>query len=66
MPKQKTNKSAAKRILKRTKTGHFVARAMSAQHRTSGKATRVLQRSRKTMTLPKTENKRLAKLLPNL
>ncbi|MBI4185652.1 50S ribosomal protein L35 [Candidatus Berkelbacteria bacterium] len=64
MPKQKTHKSASKRIIKLTTGGQYMARTMSAQHRTSGKATRVLQRSRNTNTLPRTENKRLAKLLP--
>ncbi len=48
----------------RAKSGQYVARAMSAQHRTSGKAARVLARGSKTQTLPRTENRRLAKLLP--
>ena len=66
MPKQKTHKSAAKRITKRTKSGDYIALAVSAQHRTRGKSSRVLRRSGKSQTLGSTEHKRLAKLLPYL
>lgn len=64
MSKQKTHHSASKRIQKRTKSGVFIARPMSAQHRTTGKAARVQQRSRKKQNLSGANNDRLIKLLP--
>ncbi|MBI4022754.1 50S ribosomal protein L35 [Candidatus Berkelbacteria bacterium] len=62
--KQKTHKAASKRIQKRTKRGQFLARTMSAQHRTSGKSARTLQRSRKLQSLSSANRRRLTKLLP--
>lgn len=66
MSKLKTNKSAQKRILGRTKTGRYVAATNSAQHRTAGKSSRVLQATGKKRSLAKTEENRLKKLLPYL
>lgn len=66
MSKLKTHKSAQKRILRRTKDGRYVAPTNSAQHRTGGKSTRVLQATGKKRTLAKTEENRLKKLLPYL
>lgn len=66
MPKLKTHKSAQKRIFRRTKAGRFLTSTNSAQHRTSGKSPRVLRRSGKKQSLAKTEDNRLAKLLPYL
>ncbi|MGI6103163.1 MAG: 50S ribosomal protein L35 [Patescibacteria group bacterium] len=64
MSKRKTHHSASKRIQKRTKAGAFIGRAMSAQHRTTGKSSRVQQRSRKTQSLSSANVSRLEKLLP--
>lgn len=66
MSKLKTHSSAKKRILGRTKSGLYIAATNSAQHRTSGKSSRVLRASGKKRTLAKTEENRLKKLLPYL
>ncbi|MBI2590208.1 50S ribosomal protein L35 [Candidatus Berkelbacteria bacterium] len=66
MPKLKTHKAASKRILKRTQSGVFMARAMSAQHLTGGKAARVSQNARHVRALSRANKKNLTKLLPYL
>lgn len=62
--KLKTKKSAAKRIGKKNKLGQYRASKMSAQHRTIGKSKRTLRSSTKQQQLSKTENDRIAKMLP--
>lgn len=62
--KLKTNKSVAKRIGKKTKSGQYQAMKMSAQHRTTGKSKRTKQASRKSQIISKAENKNIAKNLP--
>jgi len=64
MSKLKTHKSLKKRVKKQTKSGKFLVRHMSAQHRTRGKATRTKQASRKMQTLSATETDRIKQLLP--
>lgn len=62
--KLKTKKSVSKRIAKKTKSGQYQASKMSAQHRTIGKSKRSLRASRKQQQISKTENDRIAKMLP--
>lgn len=64
--KLKTHKSAVKRVKKITKVGQFLVRSLSAQHRTTGKSKRVLQKSKKFQSLSKATNKMIKKLLPNI
>ncbi len=66
MSKLKTHKSAAKRIRRKTKAGLYAGLAMSAQHRTTGKSSRVQQAAGKARTLSDANRRRLAKLLPYL
>ena len=64
MPKLKTSKSAAKRIIKVSKNGKIIRRKMSAQHRTKGKSTRTLLSSRKQKNVSKSDTKKIKKLIP--
>ena len=66
MPKLKTNKSAAKRIIRKTRAGLYQSLSASAQHRTTGKSARVMRDSSKSRSLSYANNRRLAKLLPYL
>lgn len=64
MPKLKTSKSAQKRLVKFSKTGKLIFRAMSSQHLASGKTKRTLSRSAKTFSLAKANLVQINKLLP--
>ena len=66
MPKLKTHKSAAKRIKGKSRAGLYMGLTTSAQHRTGGKSSRVLQASGKTRSLSDANRRRLARLLPYL
>lgn len=64
MPKLKTRKSVAKRIVKVTGTGKLMRRNTSAQHRTTGKSSRTLRESKMKMVLADGDVKQIKKMLP--
>jgi ribosomal protein L35 len=64
MPKLKTSKSAAKRIVKITKNNKMIRRKMSAQHLAAGKSKRAKRASRKTIQVSKKDQKKIRKLVP--
>lgn len=63
--KQKTVKSAKKRIVKITKNGKIIRRTISGQHRTTGKSKRVLRASNKKTSVSKADKNKFKKLIPN-
>ena len=63
--KQKTVKSAKKRIVKVTKNGKIIRRTISGQHRTTGKSKRVLRASNKKTTISKADKKNIKNMIPN-
>lgn len=64
MPKIKTSKSAAKRIINFTNQGKVISRAMSAQHLTRRKSKRTMQQSKSTILVNKSNLKKIKKLVP--
>lgn len=64
MPKMKTAKSAAKRIVRITKTGKMLRRTMSAQHRRKGKSARVKRESHNIVEVAKGDQVKLKRMLP--
>lgn len=64
MPKLKTRKSVAKRIVKITKTGKMLRRSTSAQHRTTGKSPRTLRQAKMKEALTSGDAKALKSALP--
>lgn len=64
MPKMKTSKSAAKRIVKITRNDKMIAGHMSAQHRRKGKSKRVKRQSHDTIVVIKGDTKKLKRMLP--
>ncbi len=64
MPKMKTNKSAAKRIVKITRSGKLISNHMSAQHRRKGKSKRVKRQSHDNFVITKGDSKKLNQMLP--
>lgn len=64
MPKLKTSKSAAKRIIKLTKNGKYLRRAMSVQHLVSGKSKRAKQSSKNVYVVSSASKRQIKKLLP--
>ncbi len=64
MPKLKTRKSVAKRVVKITAKGTMLRRSTSAQHRTSGKSSRTLRQAKMKEAIAKADIKSMAKALP--
>lgn len=64
MPKLKTRKSVAKRVVKVTGTGKLMRRATSAQHRTTGKSSRTLRQAKMKSPLVKADAKVIKTALP--
>ncbi len=64
MPKLKTRKSVAKRIVKVTGTNKLLRRATSAQHRTTGKSHRTLRQAKMKLSVSANDVKALRKALP--
>jgi ribosomal protein L35 len=64
MPKLKTRKSIAKRVVKITSNGKMMRRATSAQHRTTGKSQRTLRQAKMKTALSSGDAKALRKSLP--
>lgn len=64
--KQKTVKSARKRIVKITKNGKIIRRKLSAQHLSAGKSKRTRSNADKTVTLKKADVRKIKKLVPYL
>lgn len=64
MPKLKTRKSVAKRIVKVTARGKLLRRATSAQHRTTGKSSRTLRQAKMKETIAAVDAKAIKKFLP--
>lgn len=63
--KQKTVKTAKKRILKTTKAGKLLRRKLSGQHLTQGKSKRVMSATGKSQAVAKADQKRIKRLIPN-
>jgi len=61
--KQKTNKSASKRVIK-TGSGKLRRRNLSAQHLTAGKSKRTLSKSGKSAAFSKADLRKIKKLVP--
>lgn len=64
MPKLKTRKSVAKRIVKVTASGQMLRRSTSAQHRTTGKSPRTLRQAKMKTALGRSDAKSLKSALP--
>lgn len=64
MPKLKTRKSIAKRIVNVTASGKLMRRNTSAQHRTTGKSRRTLREAKMKEVLTKSDTKSVKKFLP--
>lgn len=64
MPKMKTSKSAAKRILRITRQAKLISRHMSAQHRRKGKSKQVKRQSHTTLVVTQGDAKKLKRMLP--
>lgn len=63
--KQKTVKTAKKRILKITKNGKLLRRKLSGQHLTQGKSKRVMSGASKSQAIAKADQKNIKRMLPN-
>jgi ribosomal protein L35 len=64
MPKLKTSKSAAKRVVKVTSKGKILIKKMSAQHRAKGKSKRSLAHAMSNFEVSKANIKTIKKLIP--
>lgn len=65
MPKLKTRKSVAKRIVRVTSKGKLMRRATSAQHRTTGKSSRTLRQAKMQLEVTtKGDIKKIKQALP--
>lgn len=64
MPKLKTSKSTAKRIIKITRNGKMLRRKMSAQHRRKGKSKRTKLEAGQLMEVHKGDQKKIRRLIP--
>lgn len=64
MPKLKTRKSVAKRIVKVTSNGKLLRRSTSAQHRTTGKSKRTLRQAKMKEVLSSGDAKVIKQYLP--
>ena len=64
MPKAKTTKSAAKRIVRITRTGKILRLKVSAQHRRKGKSKLNKRNARKQLAVTKGDSVKLKRLLP--
>lgn len=64
MPKLKTVKSAAKRIVNITSNGKLMRRKMSAQHRNKGKSKRTKREASQLLVVTKGDAKKLRRMLP--
>jgi ribosomal protein L35 len=63
--KQKTVKSAKKRVIKITKKGKILRRTLSAQHLTTGKSKRVLRSSNKKTVIKNADKNKLKRMVSN-
>lgn len=63
--KQKTVKTAKKRVVKITKNGKLLRRKLSAQHLTQGKSKRVRKATDKTESIAKADIKKIKRMIPN-
>ena len=63
--KQKTVKSASKRIIKITSKGKMIRRHMSAQHLAVGKSKRAKKNAHKTAVIAKSDVKKIKRMIPN-
>lgn len=61
--KQKTYKSAAKRVVRVTSNGKIIHRNLSAQHLTHGKSKRALRNSNKTSVISLSDKNKLRRLI---
>jgi len=64
MPKLKTRKSVAKRIVNVTKNGKMMRRATSAQHRTTGKSQRTQRQAKMILAIAPGDVKKITQYLP--
>ena len=64
MPKMKTSKSTAKRIVKITANDKMMTRRMSAQHRRKGKTKRAKRESHLLFEVHAGDQKKLRRLVP--
>lgn len=64
MPKLKTRKSVAKRIVKVTGTGKLRRSETSAQHRTTGKSKRTIRESKMDVTIVGADAKKIQQYIP--
>ena len=64
MPKMKTSKTAAKRIVRITRTGKMMRLTMSAQHRRKGKSKLSKRNARSERVLTKGDSIKIKRLLP--
>ncbi len=64
MPKLKTRKAVAKRIVKITKNGKMMRRSTSAQHRTTGKSSRTLREAKLKQAITPNDVKKVSQMLP--
>ena len=62
--KQKTVKTARKRITNVTKSGKLMRRKLSAQHLTTGKSKRALRGSTKKDVISKADSAKIKKMIP--
>ncbi|OGD56399.1 hypothetical protein A2V71_04675 [Candidatus Berkelbacteria bacterium RBG_13_40_8] len=63
--KQKTVKSAKKRVVKVTKSGKLLRRKISAQHLAAGKSKRTLRASNKKTAIASSDVKKMKRMIPN-
>jgi len=63
--KQKTVKSARKRVVNITKHGKILRRTLSGQHLAAGKSKRTLRASDKKKRVTKADRKKLKRMIPN-
>lgn len=63
--KQKTVKTASKRITNVTPNGKLMRRKLSAQHLTTGKSKRSLRDSTKKTSISTADSAKIKKLIPN-
>lgn len=66
MPKIKTCKTAAKRIVGITKTGKFKVRRMSTQHLATNKSPRANHLSGQTIIMRDGDAKKIKKMVPHI
>ncbi len=63
--KQKTVKSAKKRVVKITKRGKLLRRKLSGQHLAAGKSKRTLRASNKKTAIAASDVQKIKRMIPN-